>query len=34
MLWEGDEEHDSVSKAVENTDEFTEQWRVENGFQP
>lgn len=34
MLWEGDDEYDTVTEAMEEADEFIEQWRIENGYAP
>ncbi len=32
LLWEGDDEYDSVGEAMTEVDNFIEQWRIENGY--
>jgi len=32
MLWEGDDDYNSMSKAMNEADEFIGQWRIENGY--
>jgi len=34
MLWEGDDSYETVGKAMEEADQFIEQWRIENGYAP
>lgn len=34
MLWEGDDEYESVGEALTEADEFIGRWRVENGYAP
>jgi hypothetical protein len=34
LLWEGDDEYDSVGEAMTEADNFIEQWRIENGYAP
>lgn len=32
MLWEGDEQYETVAEAMAEADECIEQWRIENGY--
>lgn len=34
MLWEGDDKYETAGEAMDEADEFIEQWRIENGYAP
>jgi hypothetical protein len=32
MLWEGDNNYETVGEAMKEADDFIEQWRTEHGY--